>query len=98
MVAAKWSPIRGDRRQEPVFTGIGIDMEEAEIRRRLDACPVQPRALAPMSRHGTLTLVLSSRASGDFETGCRNKAPQNSDHRICMQSATALRTLSAKRS
>ncbi|MES3082511.1 GTP-binding protein [Sphingomonas faeni] len=45
MVAAKWSPIWGDRRQELVF--IGIDMDEAEIRRRLDACLVPAAAFTP---------------------------------------------------
>ena len=46
MVAAKWSPIWGDRRQELVF--IGIDMDEAEIRRRLDACLVPAAAFTPL--------------------------------------------------
>ena len=45
MVTAKWSPIWGDRRQELVF--IGIDMDEAEIRRRLDACLVPAAAFTP---------------------------------------------------
>ena len=33
-----WDPIYGDRHQEIVF--IGTDMDEAAIRRRLDACLV----------------------------------------------------------
>ena len=45
MVAAKWSPVWGDRRQELVF--IGIDMDEAEIRRRLDACLVPADGFSP---------------------------------------------------
>jgi G3E family GTPase len=33
-----WDPVYGDRRQEIVF--IGAHHDEAELRRRLDACPV----------------------------------------------------------
>ena len=33
---ARWDPVVGDRQTEIVF--IGIDMDEASIRRRLDAC------------------------------------------------------------
>jgi hypothetical protein len=33
-----WNEIYGDRRQEIVF--IGTDMDEADLRRRLDACLV----------------------------------------------------------
>ena len=35
-IAKSWDAVYGDRRQEIVF--IGIDMDEAAIRRRLDAC------------------------------------------------------------
>jgi G3E family GTPase len=38
MVAKLWDPYYGDRRQELVF--IGSDMDEAALRRRLDACLV----------------------------------------------------------
>jgi len=37
-VAASWDPVYGDRRQEIVFIGTGMD--ESDIRRRLDACLV----------------------------------------------------------
>jgi hypothetical protein len=37
-VKEKWDPAYGDRRQEIVF--IGIDMDQAAIRARLDACLV----------------------------------------------------------
>ena len=37
-VAKSWDPVYGDRRQEIVF--IGTDMDEAAIRRRLNACLV----------------------------------------------------------
>ena len=42
--------------------------------------------------------VPMAKASDDFEIGCRSEALLNSGHRSCMKSATALRTLSAKRS
>lgn len=45
MVGDKWSPVWGDRRQELVF--IGIDMDEADIRRRLDACLLPAAAFTP---------------------------------------------------
>ncbi|MFC6197542.1 zinc metallochaperone GTPase ZigA [Ponticaulis profundi] len=35
-----WDPVYGDRRQEIVF--IGIDMDEAAIRKELDACLTEP--------------------------------------------------------
>ena len=35
-IAKSWDPVYGDRHQEVVF--IGTDMDEAAIRRRLDAC------------------------------------------------------------
>ena len=37
----RWDPLVGDRQTELVF--IGIDMDEAEIRRRLDACVLTSR-------------------------------------------------------
>ncbi len=37
-IMKNWDPVYGDRRQEIVF--IGVDMNEAAIRRRLDACLV----------------------------------------------------------
>ena len=37
-IAKSWDAVYGDRRQEIVF--IGTDMDEAAIRRRLDACLV----------------------------------------------------------
>ncbi len=37
-VARSWDPVYGDRRQEIVF--IGADMDEAALRRQLDACLV----------------------------------------------------------
>ncbi|BBK43131.1 cobalamin synthesis protein CobW [Allostella vacuolata] len=40
-----WDPVFGDRRQELVFIGTGYD--EAELRRRLDACLVPARAFTP---------------------------------------------------
>ena len=44
-VAGHWDAIWGDRRQELVFIGIGMD--EARIRRRLDACLVGAAAFTP---------------------------------------------------
>ncbi|MET4895879.1 GTP-binding protein [Sphingomonadaceae bacterium jetA1] len=44
-VAGHWDPIWGDRRQELVFIGIGMD--EARIRRELDACLVETSAFTP---------------------------------------------------
>ena len=38
---ARWDPVVGDRQTEIVF--IGIDMDEASIRRRLDACVLADR-------------------------------------------------------
>lgn len=38
MLASRWDEVYGDRRQEIVF--IGADMNEAAIRRQLDACLV----------------------------------------------------------
>jgi len=37
---ARWDPLLGDREIELVF--IGIEMDEAEIRARLDACVLTP--------------------------------------------------------
>ena len=45
MVRDKWDVLWGDRRQELVF--IGIDMDEAHIRQRLDACLVKEQGLDP---------------------------------------------------
>jgi G3E family GTPase len=44
-VAGHWLEPWGDRRQELVFIGIGMD--EAGIRRRLDACLVQTKDFVP---------------------------------------------------
>ncbi len=44
-VAKHWDPVWGDRRQELVFIGIGMD--EARIRQRLDACLVPAAAFTP---------------------------------------------------
>jgi G3E family GTPase len=44
-VAHNWDAIWGDRRQELVF--IGIDMDEATLRQRLDGCLVAADAYAP---------------------------------------------------
>jgi Putative GTPases (G3E family) len=40
-IARSWDPVYGDRRQEIVF--IGTEMDEAALRRRLDACLVGDR-------------------------------------------------------
>ncbi len=45
MMKTNWDVLWGDRRQELVF--IGIDLDEAAIRRRLDACLVKEKAFAP---------------------------------------------------
>jgi G3E family GTPase len=45
MIKTSWDISWGDRRQELVF--IGIDMDEAAIRRRLDACLVKEQAFVP---------------------------------------------------
>jgi G3E family GTPase len=39
-VTKNWDPVYGDRRQEIVFIGIGLDKEAIE--RRLDACLIEP--------------------------------------------------------
>jgi len=44
-ISNNWDPVFGDRRQEIVF--IGSDMDEAEIRRRLDACLVGSTTAMP---------------------------------------------------
>jgi G3E family GTPase len=44
-VARHWEPVWGDRRQELVFIGIGMD--EAHIRGRLDACLIRSGGFTP---------------------------------------------------
>ena len=39
-IQADWDPLHGDRRQKIVF--IGVEMDEAGLRRRLDACLLTP--------------------------------------------------------
>jgi hypothetical protein len=45
-LSKRWDPIYGDRRQEIVF--IGADMDEAKIRRQLDACLVGESEMSPL--------------------------------------------------
>ncbi len=49
-VAGHWDDVWGDRRQELVFIGIGMD--EARIRSRLDACLLPATALTPLRWSG----------------------------------------------
>jgi hypothetical protein len=44
-VRAKWDPVWGDRRQELVFIGIGMD--RAWIERKLNQCLVRETAFTP---------------------------------------------------
>jgi G3E family GTPase len=43
-LAGRWDPVVGDRHTELVF--IGIDMDEADLRSRLDACVLTPEEMA----------------------------------------------------